>query len=400
MSTFDDTGLVVDRLQDIYDDFLTELRSKWGSNVVDDVQSLLGTVLYQFANLLGDVNESLEDVVSNLNPNTATGAALSKIVLLNGLTRNASAYSTVSLNCTANGSVAATIPAGTLVTDTSETVIFATDTTTAVPAGTTVSISATATEAGPFTAQAGTLTVIKTPVYAFESVTNPASSTTGNYEETDGELRARRNLVVSQSGSSSIAAIYSLLTEVTNVEDVAVYENATATTDAKGIPPYHIWAIVDGGSDTDVAAALFQTSAGKGYHGTTTVSYTPTPDTGGPYDITFSRPTDVDVWVTVNVTADISTFPSDGADQISDALLEYWNGTHTIEGIDQPKFGFGDDVILSKLYSPIYSVPGHYVTSLYADTSPSPSSTSNISIGYDQRAYTDATQIVVNVTYA
>jgi uncharacterized phage protein gp47/JayE len=310
------------------------------------------------------------------------GAYLSALVLLNGIERREAEFSSVTLQCTANAA-GATIPANSLVSDPAIGEQFKTDSLLVVAPSASANVSATAVNAGPISAVAATLTQIDSPVYGWESVTNPSGAVAGQDEETDTELRVRRQIAAERTGLNNIAAIYTEIANIDAVSQVTVYQNAGTVTDANGVPPTHVWAIVLGGADQDIAAAMFGTvAAGIGMHGDTPVVY-PDPITGASYTITFERPDDIAIYIDVNVTKN-DDYPADGDDQIEAALVAHF--------ADQE---IGEDVEYSRLYTPINSVAGHYVNTLKIGTAPAPSGTTNISIDADERAVTDVAKITV-----
>jgi uncharacterized phage protein gp47/JayE len=71
-----------------------------------------------------------------------------------------------------------------------------------------------------------------------------------------------------------------------------------------------------------------------------------------------------------------SSFPPNGAEQLRSALFDYIKSQSTV----------GQNVVYSRLYTPINSIPGHEVNSLFIGDSVSPSGTSNIVINFDQVA--------------
>jgi len=58
----------------------------------------------------------------------------------------------------------------------------------------------------------------------------------------------------------------------------------------------------------------------------------------------------------------------------------------------------GEDLIYSRLYTPINSIAGHYVNSLTVGTSPSPVGTSNVAVGFNQKAAGVLANVVVTVS--
>lgn len=382
MSTFSSTGYTIDRYADILAALLADFKSAWGDNIKTDADSVFGQFARIWSETVSDVNESIEGIVAAYNPQTAEGAYLSALVLLNGIERREAEYSSVTLQCTANAA-GATIPANSLVSDPAIGEQFKTDSLLVVAPSASANVSATAVNAGPISAVAGTLTQIDSPVYGWESVTNPSGAVAGQDEETDTELRVRRQIAAERTGLNNVAAIYTAIANIDAVSQVTVYQNTGTVTDANGVPPTHVWAIVLGGADQDIAAAMFGTvAAGIGMYGDTPVVYAD-PITGASYTITFERPDDVAIYIDVNVTKD-DDYPADGDDQIEAALVAHFE--------DQE---IGEDVEYSRLYTPINSVAGHYVNTLKIGIAPAPSGTTNISIDADERAVTDVAKITV-----
>lgn len=391
MSTFDSTGLVIDRYDDVLAALIADLQAAFGDNIKTSADSVNGQLARIYSNPVADLNETLELVAEVFNPQAASGKALSDLVLLNGIQRKESAYSTVTLTCTAN-TAGSTIPAGSIVSDGSVDNQFATDIQLVLAPSASGNVSATAVVEGPVEAAAATLTTIDTAVFGWESVTNPADAIAGQDEETDTELRARRDVAASSTGAATVAAIYTALLNIASVEKVSVLQNNGTATDSDGIPPQHIWAIVSGGADNDVAGSLFEeTAAGIGFHNDVTgtdvsVNYTDSV-TGGTYAIEFNRPDDLDIYYEVDITTN-ANFPGDGEAQIKAAIVAALETTQEI----------GDDVEYSRQYTPVNSVPGHYVTALKIGTAPSPTGVVNISVDADEIAVTDTANIVVNIT--
>ncbi|NIV93785.1 hypothetical protein GWN42_13550 [candidate division KSB1 bacterium] len=373
MSTFTSTGYTIDRYDDILNALIADLQSAFGDNIKTNPDSAFGQFARIMSEIVADINESVEGIVSAYDPQKSSGVFLSSLVLLNGIERKESEFSTVTLECTAN-TAGTTIPAGSLVSDPAIGEQFATDIELIVAPSGTGNVSATAVNAGPIAAVVDTLTQIDTPVYGWESVTNIVDATEGQNEETDPDLRLRRQRAAEQTGTANVAAIFTEIANIPAVEQVVVIQNATEVTDPDGVPPGHIWAIVLGGADNDIAQAIFEIlAAGTGMYGDTTVPYAD-PITGKTYDVTFERPDDVENWIDVTVVKD-DDYPPDGDDQIKQALVDYYD-----------EFEIGEDVEYTRLYTPINSVPGHYVSDLKLDTTFPPTGTGNLAIQTNERA--------------
>ena len=386
-STFDDTGLSVDSLVEILDTYDDRNKTAFGTGAKSDAQSVFGQVYQNVGLSASEQGELVEAVAQAFNIQTASGVALDNLVLLAGIQRTEDAYSTVTLTCGANAA-GATIPAGSLVREPGSNVQWETDEQVVVGASSTNTVSATATVAGANAASAGTITQIDSPVYGWTTVTNAAAANLGATEESDAALRLRYLAVVDAASDVSVAALFQAISDLDGVDSVKVVANNTTTTDANGVPAQHVWCIVDGGTNSEIAQAIFEhTAAGIGYHGNTTVSHTDSV-TGDTFSIKFERPVDQNVWVSVDLTSD-SDYPADGDDQVEAAILAYFD---TLQ--------LGNDVIHSRLYTPINTIDGHTINSLYIDTSPSPTDTDDITIALNYRAVTTAGSISVTSTPA
>lgn len=201
---------------------------------------------------------------------------------------------------------------------------------------------------GPIPALANTLTVIETPVPGFSSVNNPLDGVIGRDEETDAALRLRRFTSLRLAGAGAVEAIRARLQNVTNVVAAYVFENPTGTVDTAGRPPHSVECVVTGGADADIATTIWNAKPGGiELFGSVTENITDSQGTVQP--IKFSRATDIYVWIDVVLTLySEEAFPSDGYTLVRDAILNY-----AAENI-----GIGTDVLLKRLYTPIFSIPG------------------------------------------
>ena len=238
-------------------------------------------------------------------------------------------------------------------------------------------VDAESEEIGPISQPANTIDTIAAPVSGWDSVNNPVSAAEGRFRETDEELRIRFKNSKELNARGTVDAIFANILSVVDVESVQVYENETNATDSNGLPPKSFSVIVQGGNNQTIADTIWDVKpAGIETFGNTTVSTTDSQ--GISHDISFSRPTPIDIYIDVTISASEGETVAANADtQIIDALEAYFAAN----------FSVGDDVIYSRLYTPINSVQGHQVDSLFIDTVASPvDGTSNIVIAFDEIA--------------
>ena len=359
------------------------MREIFGQSLNLDPDTIDGQTLGIFAESISNLDQLAEDVYHSFNPQSATGMALSRLVQLNGIRRIEGTYSIVDLLCV--GQQGTVIPAGSLVKSTATNATFQTVADATIPAAGEVTIQARASAKGAVLAPAGTLTKIDSPIYGWQTVTNPLDAVPGRDEETDEQLRLRRRASTATPGQAIVDALYGALSNIASVLQARVYENDQDTADANGLPPHSIYCVVEGGTDADILKTIWlKKTAGTTTHGTTTG--TVTDSMGNPHTLKFSRPVDVNVWVTVNLHTR-SGWPTDGVQRIKDALTAWAVANQVI----------GEEVIHSRLFDPLNSVPGHSIDSLYIGTAANPNGTANIAVPFDGLSRFDSARIVVNV---
>jgi uncharacterized phage protein gp47/JayE len=225
---------------------------------------------------------------------------------------------------------------------------------------------------------ANTVVNIDTPITGWGSVNNDLDAITGTDEETDVELRARRQRSVARDAQAVIEAILAAVANIPGVTQTVVLENDTNVTNSDGLPPHSFQVIAVGGVDEEIAQAIWlKKPAGILSFGSTSLDILDSQ--GLPHTISFSRPVSIDIYVTVTLTA-FADYPANGDELIKDAIVDYAEG-RLIEGRG---FSLADDVIYTRLYTPINSVQGHEIDSLKIGTTPNPTGEVNIPIGADQ----------------
>jgi hypothetical protein len=158
-----------------------------------------------------------------------------------------------------------------------------------------------------------------------------------------------------------------------------------------GRPPKCFEAVVQGGLDQDVANEIWLSKpAGIESYGNVTV--TVVDSQGDNQSISFSRPNDDYIWVTVDLTLDGSgSFPANGISLVQEAIFNYGESLE-----------IGEDVYFQRVLSQIFNVSGIAsgdmeiaVTNLPTNT---PSySTSDISISETAISAWDMGRIIVTV---
>jgi len=239
---------------------------------------------------------------------------------------------------------------------------------------------------GPFEQPTMAIDTISVPIAGWDSIINPIAAVTGRLQETDPELRERfRNSKFVQS-ANILESLIDALVNVEGVVDVKVYENDTDTVSLEGVPAKSFMPIVLGGLPTDIGNAIWQNKpTGISSTGDTTVQVVDS--LGFIHNISYKRPTEIPIYVNIDVSS-LGNLAGDAAATIRQNVVEYGVTNNFI----------GDDVIYSRLYTPVNAVPGHMINSLTVGTSPSPTGTSNITINFDQVATFLPANVIVTIT--
>jgi uncharacterized phage protein gp47/JayE len=268
-----------------------------------------------FTAALASAWEAIGLVYRSRTSEGASFAGLDALAGLTGTTRRAATFGTVTL--TLSVGAGRTIPAGSVAHvagQASNRWVTLADAVNSTGSTANVTVSARAEAAGVYTANATTITVIATPVTGWLSVTNASDAVPGAPVESDPVLRVRRRAELFAQGESVIDAVRRGLVNVDGVATVTVDENDTDLDERYrgGLPPHSLEAIVQGGTDTAVAAALWASKAGGiRTYGTTSAT---TADAGGVLrTVHWTRPALVDAYVFITYEIDPATYAGDDA---------------------------------------------------------------------------------------
>jgi uncharacterized phage protein gp47/JayE len=431
-------GFIIPTVQEIREDIEAELRDEYGESIPLGDGTLLGHIVGILAERLGLLWEVTEQSYSAMDPDKATGSGLDSVSLLTGTFRADASPSEVTLTLT--GDDGAVVASGNLVStastvkqfETTEDVtitlldswvaltVYGVDArvtnagrsyhctvggTSAGAGGPTtegptevdgtvtwqylgegdsaIDVDALSVEDGPIVAVSGDITVIDTPTGGWSSVTNLLDAEVGRLEMTDEELRILREAELSQPGTSPADAIRAALLSLSEVTAATVFYNNTDATDADGVPPHSVEALVQGGDDEDIWQCLWDNvAAGIATHGDEVG--TVVDDEGTDQTLKFSRPTEIDVWIEVTLTKSATLYLGD--EDVKLAIVEWGNDR-----------GTGYDVVSSGVLSAAFAVEGvlNIPSFPLIGTSSPPVSSATLSIGTRQLAVYDTSRIDV-----
>ena len=361
-------------------------REQFGSKANLTVRSPLGIFLRIYAWMLSLLFSTLEDVYNSRFIDTAVGTSLYSLGRAIGL-RLLGAQKAVGY-LTFTGEDGVEVPEGFLA----ETVAGAQYITlrSGVIKDGSVTLPATAVAPGPDgNTDENTVSNITNPKLGIAEVTNLTPFEGGRNTETDAEFRERYYLSVDFAGGVDIDAIVAEIYEsVEAVIAVTGDENDTDKTDAKGLPPHSIEIVAYGGLDEEIAFAIFKRkAAGIQTFGNVTVPVISA--SGATYDIHFSRPAPVNVWVRITDLVTDRYFPLDGVEQIKQRIVSYI-GADTRGGLN-----IGQSVVQVQLPTEVLKVPGVVDFKLQISPDGENFGWENIKIAARQKAVTAESMVVV-----
>lgn len=384
--TIDANGITVPTYEEILTDLQTKFRNIYGEDIYLGNDSQDGQFLGVLAAAYNDCNAATVAVYNSFSPATAQGNGLSSNVKINGLRRKVPTNSTADVVIV--GQVGTTIING-IVADTNSNQ-WILPASVVIPVEGEITVTATAQEKGAISAAIDTITTIVTPVFGWQTVTNPAIATEGNPVEEDAELRVRQS---TSTALPSLTVLEGVIGAVANVEGVTRYkgyENDSNSTDGNGIPAHAMAIVAEGGDSTEIATAIAKKKTpGSPTYGTTSIVVLDR--YGVPNTINFYRPTTVTIGVKVSITADVG-YTTAYADLIKEAVVDSINA-----------LGIGDDVIVTRLYVPA-NLPTNpagstfEITALEVKKNAGSYGTSNIAIAFNEVAMSALVNVEVIVS--
>lgn len=358
------SGLQVPSYQSIMNDNLQAFLNIYGPNQYVAPDSAIYQLLSIISLKQSDVNLALQLTYNQSSPQTAVGAGLDRQVKMNGLARAPFSFSTAPV--TLSG-VSGTVVNNGAVQDQNGN-IWTLPSTVSFNSPS-VNVTVTCTTPGAITAEPGTINIINTPTAGWQGVTNPSAATTGEPVETDSKLRARQSISVSLPSITPIAGTIAAVLAAVGVVRVAPgyptpggpgtsIENPTGAIDSWGNPPHSISIVAECTNTLTVAQAIYaKKTIGCFTNGTTTVPVVDS-NTGVTEDISFFLPTNLPIYVLVQLTGYGNTVTSAVTQAVQTALVNYLNA-----------LSIGETVSIGALYFEVMSVNNNIAAPTFGTSS-------------------------------
>lgn len=380
MGQLTDKGYVGQRLDSILEELDGGFRAIYGNDIDLAPDSPDGQMLGLIAQIRADLEELGEAIYRALDPDHASGAWLEQRAAYAGLLRRRARYSYLR-GVLLSGCPGAVLPAGAVVRDINqgrwqligETLLGGDGS----ARGDFRSL-----ELGAFPLPADSPLTLETLAPGWSAARNRQPAEVGVEEETDAELRARFFRSRARPAQNSLDGMVAEILQLADVREVVGLENTGNQADANGVPAHSLNLIVDGGDEQAIATVIFQRkTAGTGLRGD--VEVTLADSQGIARRLRFDRPQVIACRALIEVQRDAEFSAVDGA-AIKSALAA-------------SDFGIGQDVQLSRLYSPVNTVQGFWVSQLKIARVGQTPVAANIEIGVRQRARFDPADIEVVV---
>jgi uncharacterized phage protein gp47/JayE len=320
-------------------DVQQEYISVFGENLSLDPSTPQGRLIEIEANSRKELLNINAMVANQINIDYATGQGLDALGSLFGRQRKI-AISTAVL-CYLSGTPNTVIPANSQAKTSAGDIFY-------TPNNITLDDSGNATSyfyslvAGDIPCEINTLTEIVTQVVGWESINNPTAAIIGSNQESDNNFKSR----IKKSRYNGVGLLGDVKSALSSLDDVIsffIYNNgekeSVTIIDNLIVDEHSILVIVQGGSDTEIAQALFEkVSAGCGYTELSGQSVTiNVPDKIGnvvvQYPIKFNRPQNIEFECKVTVSRNNYT-GSDLEGDIITAILSWANNENSeVDGL-------------------------------------------------------------------
>ena len=275
----DQNGLTLKSLTDIRQELEEGYKEIYGPDIDLGSHTQDGQLLNIFAQMNADLRELIREVYNTLTPNYCRGTVQDIRYAINHLKRKGGTFTIVPMTIVTTS----TVKLQGLDADYND--VLASAYGAADDSGNNYylidSVTLTAgTHILPFRAQnigyslpvVGTITNPITIVKGVKSLINESAPTSiGEDQESDEAFAVRRERSPEFRAQNNADAMRAQLLELDGVSDAYVYShdfvNYPDSNDADGIPPHYLWAIVEGGSNADIAVALYANCGAAGLKG-------------------------------------------------------------------------------------------------------------------------------------
>lgn len=394
-----DTGFKPKRLNDIITSLLDRVQGitdpETGAHPF--VNETSDTIFGQFAAIVASelaVCWEQAYIAANMfDPLNNTGVPLRGEVQINAITPSYGSYTQIPITVT--GTAGTVVTAGSTISNEDGSVIYAVDRNILIGSTGSETGTATCTTRGPNDPDENTVISIQTPIFGWSQVTNGTAISVGTNADTDEQLHVKQQRATSATSYRQVEAVYAGIVVVPGVIFCRIYQNATTTTDTRGIPGKTIAAVVVGGTDEEIGKALaLKTPMLSSFAGNSSNPYKDVDVFGEETTYQFYRPTEVPIQIEMDIViTNPNYFPDNYEELIQQSIIDY------AEYGLSPNIGFppGESVARSRLYTPINEISGFKVKTLEIAKVGSELAEQDVAIAWNEVASFDAANITINI---
>lgn len=278
----------------------------YGPDINTDSNSPDGQWINIFALSNEDIEQLCVQIYDSFDPTQAVGVALDALCQLNSssLLRKGGTYTQVVVNIVASGSFnlnGLNTSSPYTVSDNSGNLYNLISSTTVSPG--TNALNFQAVNIGFIQVLPNTINITVSIIAGVTSVNNPTTPyQIGANQETDATLRIRRASSTAMPSQGFNQSLYAGLLNITGLTQAVIYENTTTVTALSVVPAHSIWVICEGGSNSDIANAIYTyRNSCCGMYGTTTVAITQAD--GSTFNVNFSSSQDQTLYLSLTVSS-------------------------------------------------------------------------------------------------
>lgn len=310
---FTPSGVQIDTLQEIFDDLADQYRAIYGPDIDLSQDSPDGQRVGIEAKSRYDVQVFGLNLYNSMDPDLANGDALDRLLKQTGTLVRPATQSTWDIQVTTT--IPVTLTADYQIKDELGQLWGIPSDVNLLAGNTTVTFQSV--NFGSVKGLAGTALTQATVVLGVSGLTALVDALPGQDEETEPQVRRRRNRSLRNPAYTTTGSLYARLASTAGVTDLEIYDNDTKSYDAvRDIPANTLWVIIEGGTVADIAETYaINKNAGTGMKGGVSGIYQETRERPGGstyiknHVMKFDRPVYVPLYIRMTATRKIVDVP-------------------------------------------------------------------------------------------
>lgn len=332
---FDSNGLKIPTYEELFNDTIEQLKAKLGSDFYIDEDSpdyqIISIVLLNQYDLL----LTIQSMLNSFFPSSAKGISLDRICSYQGIQRFSPTKSTATIDVIGTPGTKIT---GMIVADINKELWTVEDGT--ISELGTVSLKCESVNPGVYVGVGEIVNIVEAPKDV-KSVTNKTPCIKGRLEETDAQLRIRRNKSILLPAVGTIDGLEAALININGVSNISIRNN-DKDVPVDGVSPHSLAISILGGDDNEIAEVIYnKKSTGCGLDGTTEITLM---KNNYPQTIKFYRPEYTLCKIQYTLTP-LDNYASEYGEMIANNVKEYVSSLQ-----------IGQAITIGILYNIAYSV--------------------------------------------